>query len=175
MDLLLTAIEQTTHPNDLDSVFNDTDYDFTEIPWVQDSPVKDPTVQDTAVQCKEIVDYCADYRLALFTDDFNLFRAPYVPHYKMKRLVSSFRQIHGSAQLHRETGKCSSAVILVSLVQHTVGIDDVKGFTANMFKFFRWEYNYWNNKKKSDVRKTMLTKYARYNKVLKTNCGQSIF
>ena len=166
MDLLLDAI-QFQKDEKLDEVFFDSDMDLygsESSPGLHKEESYLELLHEAWCQAFEQCDQR--------WDDV---RKPAMSLYKLKREVRRFRnEYEYGNEMHRETGKCCAEVILMSLLFFTKTVEKDDQFVKNMVQYLRAQYQMWKGKKDTDIRKSMLNKFCRYNKVIKKNLGEII-
>lgn len=102
----------------------------------------------------------------LYRFDFNA--------YRLKRAVRNHKGRCKCQQIHKETGKCSSNLILSTLLHaHRDMIEDYDFLMMHLANQRHEEYHYWRDRRETVARTTFMNKLKRYNKVLKYNLGDT--
>lgn len=168
MDLLLSAIEHEQKQGEeyLDDIFYESDYafDWAPSPGLDDGDEYIKLLQESWTCAFENSGY-----------DWEMVVKPKQSVYKLKSQVRQFRNSYDYGRsLHRQTGKCCSEIILLSLVCFKYNLTTEHDFVRHMCAYLRAQYQLWKNKKDSVIRTTMLNKFGRYDQVLKKNIGENL-
>ncbi len=181
MDHLLNAIAITEPPctpppvmdSDLDEVFADcADYDMMGIPDVealqyQPQPDHAPPnyIQELAAK------WTAAFQKTVYYD---MIDPPLSSLYKLKNMVKAYKE-DNAGTLHKSTGKCSSEVILMSLIfKGQFNVPNSEWLLDKLREYLEHEYKRWASKKESTARTTTLIKFKRYHDALFINTGLRI-
>jgi len=90
--------------------------------------------------------------------------------YKLKRMIRRHRAYCNCEVIHRQTGKCSSNLIMSTLLHaHRDTIDDYEFLMTHLANQRNEEYMYWRDRRETAARNAYMGRLKRYDKVFKYN------
>lgn len=101
----------------------------------------------------------------------NLYKFDYQA-YRLKGAVRRHKGRCNCKQIHKETGKCSSNLIMCTLLHaHRDTIKDYDFLMMHLANQRNEEYEYWRDRRETAARNAFMGKLKRYDKVFKYNLG----
>jgi len=90
--------------------------------------------------------------------------------YKLKRMIRRHRARCNCEVIHKQTGKCSSNLIMSTLLHaHRDTIDDYEFLMTHLANQRNEEYMYWRDRRETAARNAYMGRLKRYDKVFKYN------